>query len=155
MDKRPDFGKDLVSLTANVEAEVGDVLDALRQKKSTPPRIVRERQVNAAVEHSDAKSASAETPTENGATASERRMRSARRSRLRPVIERDEILENVTTRLPRATNELLTEAALRQRLKKELPATRQDIVEAALTDWFRKHGYRTVSADHSEGANDS
>ena len=51
------------------------------------------------------------------------------------------ILENVTTRLRRNTNALLTEAALRQKLKKVVPATRQDIIEAALQDWFRRHNY--------------
>jgi len=66
-----------------------------------------------------------------------------------PTAERDEPLENVTTRLRRTTNELLTEAALRQRLKKESPSTRQDIVEAALGDWFRKHGYH--SGQREEG----
>jgi hypothetical protein len=51
------------------------------------------------------------------------------------------VLENVTTRLRRDTNELLTEAALRQKLKKEDPSTRQDIIEEALQDWFQRQAY--------------
>jgi hypothetical protein len=57
------------------------------------------------------------------------------------AVESEAPLENVTTRLRQKTNELLTESALRQRLKKESPSTRQDIIEAALADWFRTHGY--------------
>jgi hypothetical protein len=53
----------------------------------------------------------------------------------------DAVLENVTTRLPRDTNERLTDAALRQRLKKVEPATRQDIINEALKEWLERKGY--------------
>lgn len=69
--------------------------------------------------------------------------RTTARPSAKQVLDEHVALENVTTRLRRETNELLTEAALRQRLKKETPATRQDIVEEALQDWFRKHSYGT------------
>lgn len=140
MNKQPDFGNDLAALNENVTAAVGDVLEALQQKRSAKTSEASKK----AEEKLVAPAASTESVSEAGptvATPSPRRQRTSPRSRLMPTIERDEPLENVTTRLRQTTNELLTEAALRQRLKKELPSTRQDIVEAALRDWFRKHGY--------------
>ena len=138
MSKQPDFGNDLAALNENVTAAVGDVLEALQQK-----RVGKRAELAAKPEEK-----SGEVGEEPSAASSKtilanppRRQRTSFRSRLTPTIERDEPLENVTTRLRQSTNELLTEAALRQRLKKETPATRQDIVEAALHDWFRKHGY--------------
>lgn len=141
MNKQTDFGNDLATLNDNVNAEVGDVLSALQQKRtaSHPSLITKESpQPKAAADSTPNVGA----PPESLATSSApRRQRTAGRSRLALAVERDEPLENVTTRLRQKTNELLTEAALRQRLKKEFPSTRQDIVEAALGDWFRKHGY--------------
>ncbi len=140
MSKQPDFGNDLAALHENVTAAVGDVLQVLQQKRSA--------KLSEAIQITDEKQAKpvrvgeqvAEAEPPAGAS-SPRRPRSANRSRLTPTIERDEPLENVTTRLRQKTNELLTESALRQRLKKESPSTRQDIIEAALGDWFRKHDY--------------
>lgn len=138
MNKQPDFGTDLAALQDSVSAEVGDVLHALQQKRSSPRSacVSKEEPVASHL----AATTSVEPAPATGAT-SPRRSRPASRSRLASQVEREEPLENVTTRLRQRTNELLTEAALRQRLKKETPATRQDIVEAALGDWFRKHGY--------------
>lgn len=48
---------------------------------------------------------------------------------------------NVTTRMSEEINQQLTEAALRQKLKRVAPDTRQDIIEEAVVDWLRKHGY--------------
>lgn len=48
---------------------------------------------------------------------------------------------NVTTRLSAETNELLTEAALRQKLKRVAPNTRQDIIETAVCEWLAQQGY--------------
>lgn len=140
MNKRPDFGSDLATLNESVSAEVGDVLQALQHKREISRPTVVKKPVPTPVESTQPaeQAAEAEQPS---APSAPRRQRVASRSRLTPTIERDEPLENVTTRLRHKTNELLTEAALRQRLKKETPSTRQDITETALVDWFRKHGY--------------
>lgn len=140
MNKQPDFGNDLAALNENVTAAVGDVLEALQQKRTAKASEASKKAEEQLVEPA----ASTELTSELNlpvAAPSPGRQRTSPRSRLAPTIERDEPLENVTTRLRQKTNELLTEAALRQRLKKVTPATRQDIVEAALHDWFRKHGY--------------
>lgn len=140
MNKQPDFGNDLAALNENVTAAVGDMLEALQQK-----RAVKTSEASKKAEEKLAEPAAPAVSVPGTVPAvvapSPRRQRTLSRSRLAPTVERDEPLENVTTRLRQSTNELLTEAALRQRLKKETPATRQDIVEAALHDWFRKHGY--------------
>jgi hypothetical protein len=147
MSKQADFGNDLAALNDNVTAAVDDVLQALQQKRSTKQRVS-----NPTIEASPADSTPSTTPDaatkpEQPAASSPpndlpRRQRLASRSKLAVTVEEDEPLENVTTRLRRSTNALLTEAALRQRLKKVAPDSRQAIVEAALHDWFRKHGYR-------------
>ncbi len=142
MNKQPDFGKDLAALNDSVAAEVGDVLQALRQKQAAKRAvIVKKGETMTQEQPQTAVDAAEEKPQETATSHAVRRSRPAQRSRLKPVIEREDSLENVTTRLRSQTNELLTEAALRQRLRKESPATRQDIIEAALGDWFRKHGY--------------
>ena len=149
MNKQPDFGSDLATLNENVTAEVGDVLQALEQKRTASrPAIVRKKDEPGA-EPRLVTADKTTPPEQSAATSLPRRQRSSSRSRLAVSVEHDEPVENVTTRLRRKTNELLTEAALRQRLKKEHPATRQDIIEAALTDWFRKHGYQLNSVVES------
>lgn len=150
MNKQPDFGNDLANLNDSVTAAVGDVLQVLQQQRTASGSIVaKQAEVppkNKTNDTSAVVEAEVEQPT---AASSHRRQRTTSRSRLTPTVERDEPLENVTTRLRQKTNELLTEAALRQRLKKESPSTRQDIIEAALSDWFRKHGYRRSHAEDS------
>lgn len=144
MSKQPDFGNDLAALNDNVTAAVDDVLQALQQKRSTKQPM--------AIQRKEALPADAVQPTVQDlavkpepATASNapRRQRFAGRSKLAVTIEEDEPLDNVTTRLRRSTNALLTEVALRQRLKKVAPDSRQAIIEAALHDWYRKHNYRS------------
>jgi hypothetical protein len=141
MNKQVDFGNDLAALHDNVNTSVGDMLEALQQKRTVkrpePVTKPEEKPAEPGATGKESPAASAEPLV----ASSPRRQRTLSRSRLTPMIERDEPLENVTTRLRQKTNELLTESALRQRLKKESPATRQDIIEAALGDWFRKHGY--------------
>ena len=52
----------------------------------------------------------------------------------------------MTTRLTRRTNELLTEASLRQKLNKLKPDSRQDIIECAILEWLRRHGFIPTTA---------
>jgi hypothetical protein len=144
MSKQQDFGNELAALNDNVTAELGDVLQVLQEKRTViHPPDRRKAQEPVANDPGGPRSTSTvdTKPIEQAGATSSRRQRSKHRSRLNLEIERSEMLENVTTRLTFQTNELLTEAALRQRLKKLNPATRQDIIEAALTEWFRKNGY--------------
>lgn len=55
--------------------------------------------------------------------------------------------QNITTRVGQQTHELLTEAALRQKLKKLKPDSRQDIIETALLEWFQRNLYHHASND--------
>ncbi|MBL9162259.1 MAG: hypothetical protein JNL18_05985 [Planctomycetaceae bacterium] len=148
MNKQVDFENDLAALHENVNASVGDVLEVLQQKRGgkrpEPDAKPGEKLVDPAV-----RDESANASAEPIFVSPPRRQRTSSRSRLTPTIEREEPLENVTTRLRQKTNELLTEAALRQRLKKETPSTRQDIIEAALGDWFQRYGYGRAREDSS------
>lgn len=140
MNKQPDFGNDLAALNDNVTAEVGDVLRVLEQKRTaTRPVIVRKAEEStAAVQNT----VDAETAREEPAAAKPPRgKREPSRPRIAPAIEKEEVWKSITTRLRIETVELLKEACLRQELKKKSPHTGQAIIDEALGDWFRKHGY--------------
>jgi hypothetical protein len=147
MNKQPDFGNDLAALNKNVSAEVGDVLQALQEKRTGNRPAIVKKENDPATEPVESTADAAVTPDRGPVTNLPRRPRSASRSRLVPKVDREEAQKNVTTKLSLRTDELLTEAALRQRLKKEYPATRQAIVEVALQDWFRKNGYTLTNTE--------
>ena len=143
MDKRmPDVGQDLASLATDVTAEVDDVLELLRQKRAGARKVLpmREAAVAPTGPGDDESEPGASEPSSSDAP---RKARAAPRQRTKAAAAAEEevVLQNVTTRLRRDTNELLTEAALRQKLKKVSPDSRQDIIEAALELWFRAEGY--------------
>lgn len=50
-------------------------------------------------------------------------------------------LQNLTTRLSPDTTLLLKRMVLQQQLKNQKPDTRQDLIEVALREWARRHGY--------------
>jgi hypothetical protein len=138
MSKRGDFSAEVDAVSATVERDVGAFMKLVREDRSeTPAPPVADAKPEA--EHDEAKPIVEMESAPTSPTKSTVRSR----SRTQPKTAHDEplVLVNVTTRLTRETNELLTDAALRQRLEKKTPATRQDIVEAALQDWFRRHGY--------------
>lgn len=134
MDRRSDFASDLAAIHSEVAADVGGILDAVKATKAS--KTTRRDQLHSPlVEPSQEPQAS--TIPERPKPERQRRIRSTS-----PVeLESRAVLENVTTRLSRATNELLTEASLRQRLKKLTPATRQDIIEVAVQEWLHANGY--------------
>lgn len=141
MAERPDFGDDLSELSKDVSREVFDVLNAVKERKrASKVHGMKTIELSTATESDAASAPSEANPESSSALGSVRR--ASRAERRAATSERDVILENVTTRLSRTTNELLTEATLRQRLKKAVPATRQDIIEEALGDWLKRHGYR-------------
>lgn len=118
---RPDFANDLQGIQDDVVKDVGNILElaqAARRDSSAEPAVPDN------IKH-DAPS------------------RSRKKSNpIRASIEDQPLtLMNVTTRLSHQTNELLTEAALRQRLKKVSPASRQDIMEVAIQEWCQRNGY--------------
>ena len=129
--ERPTFLDDLRTIQGEVEADVGTILEIAKKEQPLGARSPRQ-------------------PTEAGPSI-KKRQRSAdghAHSAVRSPIASKPALrafQNVTTRLSEETNLLLTEAALRQRLGKQVPATRQDIVETAVRDWLRRHGYEDDS----------
>lgn len=139
MSKPKDFTSDLANLSHSVEAEFGTIMEVLREKKNkqTPQPSSTETASTQNVANGEG---SLPRGIESTVTAP-RSAASPPRQRQRPALSAQTVLQNVTTRLRRETNELLTEAALRQRLKNESPDTRQDIMEEALQYWFRRKGY--------------
>lgn len=54
------------------------------------------------------------------------------------------LLVPLTTRLQFGTARILRRACLEQKLKGALPATQQEILEAAIQEWLRQNGYLTA-----------
>lgn len=125
--QRPAFSEDLRAIHNEVENDVGVILDLAKQAKAGDVT-------------SPARTAEVGPPQA-------RIRRTNRSSKAQPTIVPDQpsLVQNVTTRLSQRTNELLTEAALRQRLKKTTPASRQDIIEQAVSQWLKLHGYDDVA----------
>lgn len=144
MVEKPDFGNDLSTMTEEITAELGDVLQALSlQKKKPASKTVEFNTAHAPKPRAETSSSpSGETPrATNDEAAKPRAPRREQRTAAKSALDDDVLLQNVTTRLRPDTNALLTEAALRQKLKKTVPDTRQDIIEEALQEWLRRHGY--------------
>jgi len=141
MSRPTDFSSDLAVVSETVKTDVDAIIKLVRQKDakegdSRPLPIQSDQSTNPRT--TDQIQVLQSKPSRHCA------------SRVRTVsdqsLEEQVVLANVTTRLRRETNERLTEVALRQKLKKEDPATRQDIIEAALQEWFQRHGYTSSEA---------
>ena len=123
---RPDFTDDLKGIQDDVVKDVGNILElAHAARRESPAR------------ENAASSAPPEPASRQGQSSRPKNPRPDQA----PVANQPSALVNVTTRLSHQTNELLTEAALRQRLKKISPASRQDIMEVAIQEWCQKNGY--------------
>lgn len=136
MSRPTDFSNDLAVVTEAVNSDVDAIIKLVRQKDA--------REGDSCSLPIEANENTYPRPTDHIQVAHSKpslNRRSRVRTKRTPALEEQIVLENVTTRLRRETNERLTEVALRQKLKKEDPATRQDIVEAALQEWFQRHGY--------------
>ncbi len=126
MDDRNSFASELVSLQNDIADDVGGIL-----------KVVQERKAPNATRGDSSKSEQATTQQAGDETTPSRH----RRPTPKPKHDEQTILENVTTRLSRETNERLTEAALHQKLKKVEPDTRQGIIEVACREWLKRQQY--------------
>lgn len=140
MNRVKGFAEDLEAISTNVEHEVGRYVKMLRHE-ATAVRPSESAEVTSTEPLQESNAGDAIAIETASAPKNESHVRTRPKLRQKVSLAEQVILENVTTRLHRSTNELLTEAALRQKLKKLEPDTRQDIVEEALRDWLRKHGY--------------
>lgn len=81
-----------------------------------------------------------------GPRSESRRSRGSRETAAEPV-QRDQLtmipplLVPLTTRLQPKTANALRRAYLEQKLRGQRPATQQEIIEAALEEWLRRHDY--------------
>lgn len=131
MDKAASsFGDELKAINSEVSTDVGEILKIAKSQSTQ-------------------KSTSNSTGTNNSSGEATQLipqpkpiLRQPKQERVRfeaNALTSSDMRENVTTRLTPKTNELLTEAALRQKLKKRKPDTRQDIIECAVLDWLRSN----------------
>lgn len=138
MTKRIGFDNDLEAVTGEVETNVANMIQLLNGD-TTNPKLLRENKKDTAMDNDGPTKSFSTTAMTSPSEQNERRR--SKHSAHVPTSMLSVSLVNVTTRLRHETNERLTDAALRQRLKKVSPNTRQDIIESALVEWFRRHGY--------------
>lgn len=127
--KRPDFADDLSGIQKDVANDVGKILEIANSTRHEPDRV-------------GSIDPSGPPPIVQRQTHTKKRL-GVNRTLVAPksIATHRATLVNVTTRLTHDTNELLTEAALRQRLKKTSPATRQDIIQRAIDEWLAANEY--------------
>ena len=144
MTSTMDFSADLAGVSKSVDSDVDAIVRLVRQKDGREADApVRLTNAPDSVDVHSGGGGQADVSFKQVSSRSPYRKPSKRRTTVESTLAEAVALEDVTTRLRRDTDELLTEAALRQKLKKQIPATRQDIIEAALQDWFRRQSYRT------------
>jgi hypothetical protein len=119
------FSEDLVAMRDQVATELDGILAAVKDQRRPPAKLV-------AKTIPDATDNQLATETVNPPSATRRSRPAAE-----PTPEQA-IWENVTTRLTRETNRSLTEAALKQRLRRAKPDSRQGIIEEAVSLWLDK-----------------
>lgn len=141
MNRTKGFAEDLEAISTNVESEVGRFVKLLRTDTALAANLSGPAKVAKTAVLHEPKAEDSSTGETGDASPAEPRTRTTPKPRQKSVLLDKVVRENVSLRLRPETNALLTEAALRQKLKKETPDTRQDIVDDAVQDWLRKHGY--------------
>jgi hypothetical protein len=119
------FSEDLVAMRDQVATELDGILAAVKDQRRPSAKPV-------------AKPSPPTDATDNPILAEPASPPPAPK-RSRPAAEptpEQAIWENVTTRLTRETNRRLTEAALKQRLHRAKPDSRQGIIEEAVKQWI-------------------
>lgn len=137
--RKKDFANDIQAVSANVATDIGAIMKLVRDEQSlsgSPSELSVEPSSSKPSIATDVASPAPDVVKEKPAKARPRLDQAKAVPLATPVLR-----EKVTLQLSPETNERLTEAALRQKLKKEAPNTRQDIVEVALREWYERHGY--------------
>jgi len=140
MNKRPDFASDLQELRLDVHENVASILTAARDRS---PATGETQSKTPAPEESSLPTKPKPKPRSHAPRATAKLPEASER---RP-------LQNVSTKLPPETKELLRQAAHFQAAKRLTPDTEQGIINHALCDWFKRHGYsrRLTAVDSSPG----
>lgn len=145
MAKTKGFASELKHISSTVDRDVGRVITLLRDDSGGTS--AHGESVGTSPHRSDALADTGIVPpptSESSRSIDARAQPTAYRAK-DAVDSPQASLENVTTRLTRDTSLRLTEAALRQKLAKSKPDTRQDIIEAAVRGWLQDHAY--ISAE--------
>lgn len=136
MVKEPNFAIELESISDSVEADVNRVINLLLDGNTIPST-----EIHGSQDLSQQRSPLQINRVYHGRSENKRQ---AKPPPIQPppideAFESGRLLDNVTTRLTRETNSRLTDAALREKLAKQLPNYRQAIIESAVNDWLQRN----------------
>lgn len=149
---KPDFGNDLARLSENVSADVGDVLQALREKRTQNLQTGARNKEEIKKGANDAPASLPKHQPADGFAEQERLTFGPTNRASRPASPRKTLLLRPTEHVPRKkvtidmlvpTKELLDKAILRQQLAEKLPDSQWSIVDEALQQWFKRNGYKS------------
>lgn len=129
MDKAKDFAGDLAELKASID--VTDVLTALKESRTASPA-----KASTAANLKTEAPARPQRPTTTKTVAE-----LPRRASPKPLPTAAQSFINVTTKLTPETKAKLRQAALLQAAHGRDPATEYGIVNQAVEDWLKRHGY--------------
>lgn len=143
MSKPADFSSDLSMVADGVAVDVKDILKGLRQKSEPPAKPIEiQKPLTDNAEVLQPTEAPAEVPLSNdSATNRTRKSRQQVQTKIAVAPGTRIAKERLTTRIMPHTKELLEEARNWQKVKRQQPDDYEDIVDEALTDWYRKMGY--------------
>jgi len=137
--RKKDFANDIQAVATNVATDIGAIMKLVREEQSRPGSPSEPSVEPSSSKPSVATEVASPAPDIEKAKTAKARTRLGQAKAVSPAAP--VLREKVTLQLSPETNERLTEAALRQKLNKEAPDTRQDIVEVALREWYERHGY--------------
>lgn len=137
--RKKDFANDVQAVATNVATDIGAIMKLVRDEQSRPGSPSEPSVESSSSKPSAATQVESQAPDVVNAKPVKARPRLDQAKAVTPAAP--VLREKVTLQLSPETNERLTEAALRQKLNKQAPDTRQDIVEVALREWYERHGY--------------
>lgn len=144
MARRGDFSNDVAAVKATTDSEVASLLKLVGQETAnakSPAHAIDSKDSSATGNNGSRQLDSGDDPSDPRPAARETHGLLSTKPTTQDTSDDNVVLHNVTTRLSKTTNELLTEAALRQKLAKRKPDTRQDIIEVAVRRWINENRY--------------
>lgn len=131
MSKRPDFGVDLNQVKLDVRENVSDILTAAKER-------VAQRNLSPTSQH---ERVSHTPPREVPESKNIVRTQPTPKQATRPAAKEREVFQNVTTKLTPETKKRLRQAARLQEAHEREPHTEYAIVNEAVQQWLKRHGY--------------
>lgn len=125
------FEDELKSIGQEVAVDVGEILRIAKHNKQPHSKQVK-------VSASESRAPETE---ESPSRSSNKESQQQRQVEAKKPAASTDAKVNVTTRLSTTLNDLLSDAALKQRLAKKKPDSRQGIIEEAIHHWLKRNQY--------------